>query len=85
MISNGDVSNRVKSISPCKSCIAFDIKNKSIARLFVRQPEIDIRAVLANEYEYLSFFENEYEYEYLRKIKNEYEYEYEYIFEYIRL
>ena len=46
-------------------------------------PEIDIRAVLANEYEYeyLSFFENEYEY--LRKIKNEYEYEY--IFEYIRL
>ena len=49
--------------------------------------EIDIRAVLANEYEYeyLSSFENEYEYEYLRKIKNEYDYEYEYIFEYIRL
>ena len=51
------------------------------------EAEIDIRAVLANEYEYeyLSFFENEYEYEYLRKIKNEYDYEYEYIFEYIRL
>ena len=53
------------------------------------QSEIDIRAVLANEYEYeyLSSFENEYEYEYeyLRKIKNEYDYEYEYIFEYIRL
>ena len=47
----------------------------------LRRSEIDIRAVLANEYEYeyLSFFENEYEYEYeyLRKIKNEYEYEYE--------
>ena len=51
------------------------------------ESEIDIRAVLANEYEYeyLSSFENEYEYEYLRKIKNEYDYEYEYIFEYIRL
>ncbi len=53
--------------------------------LFIRIPkelyifniysEIDIRADLANEYEY----------EYLSFLENEYEYEYECIFEYIRL